>query len=1843
MGLNPREDDIAVIGMACRFPGAPDIRRFWENLMNGVNSIRVLTDEELSANGVSQKTINDPDYVKVCPMIDEMDGFDAAFFGYTARDAQLRDPQGRLFLEMCHTSLEDAGYDVRRYDGTVGVYGGAGEYDYGHQNVRRNRAAVKAVGGMSVATATEPDYLTTTVSYRLGLQGPSFTVQTACSTALVAIHLACQSLRVGECDMALAGAVDVRLPYGQGHWRVDGGIGSADGRIRAFDAAASGTVFGSGVGVVTLKRLGEAMADGDHVYAVVRGSAVNNDGAARAGYTAPGVEGQMKLVLEALAVAEVDPGSIGFVEAHGTGTLVGDPIEVTALTNAFQAAGAASEQFCALGSVKPNIGHLGAAAGVAGFIKVCLMIENGQIPPTLNFVTPNPAIDFERSPFFVNTSGKDWEGERRAGVSSFGIGGTNAHMVLEQPPPRTAPAASEQHDTAALRQLPAISATAGAAPRHLLPISAKTVTALENAAGQLAEHLRTAEPRLEDAAWTLQKGRRPLPHRRTVVAGSVAEAAAALDGLRSSRPGVKPVSHTEPGIAFLFPGQGAQYPGMGQGLYRSQKVFRWEVDRCAEVLTPLLGEDLRELLYGDHEAAGEVLSRTEFAQPALFTIEYAMAQLMRSWGLTPAAMLGHSIGEYAAACLAGVFTLEDALSLVAARGAFMQSMPPGVMMAVPLPEGLVSPMLMGGAEVAAVNSLDVTVIAGPPGAVAALENHLVPWGVRCQRLMTSHAFHTGMMEPIIAPFRERVASTSREEPRLPFLSNGTGTWITAEQATDPGYWAGHLRNTVRFAACLETLAHDPDLALVEVGPGRTLSALARKSGGKNRTTIVTTMRHPLVEGDDEVLALEALGTLWSAGVEVAWESVGHERPGRRVSLPTYPFERQRFWLDPDPVDSKAAAAADEDEDVLPIDRAVYRPEWVERPLTQVTSVVPPGSRWMLLTPGDGPVEALSALLEQAGAEVTTVVAGTEFGRPAAGGFTLRPGELADYEAMFEALGKDGLPTHVVHGWTATDPTEDCLAPQVVDEVGERGFYSLLFLTQVLAAQVPDHSVRILAVSTNMQEVSGEDRIEPGKALLLGPSILVSRELKGIACRSVDLAAPTRLPARELAVRLLQEALTETDDQQVAWRGLKRWAWSYSKVPIELSAETPAALKEGGTYLVTGGLGGIGLTTAEELMKTCRANLVLIGRTPVPDRAEWPAILASDNGGSAVRGRIERLLALESLGGAVMVSSCDVSDENALRAVVDEAIERFGRIDGVFHSAGVAGGGMLVVRTREAASQVLAPKVAGTLALHRTLGDRVDFMVLFSSITSVVGDFGQVDYCAANNFLDAFARQRSALGESVLSISWAAWRDVGMMVDHKGITPNVFRELRSGQWSEPAAHPLLGRRLHDLSDDIVFSTLLGPDSHWILTDHRIDGVPIVPGSALIEMIRAAALADADAGLEAEIDDILFLSAVAVPAERELRVQLRPARGGYDVTVFVDSADAAGPEWLECAKAHVRRVPVEAAPVHDLAAARAGCRDHTFVPEPGFVSKSIVEFGPHWYSVVSIDIGERAQFATIDLPDEFKDECRQYGLHPGLFDDAVSNARVIKGLRLGYKYLPFGYRRIRVRGALPPRFYVHVRDLDDGDGEFVLADVSIIAEDGTEIVDIQQYSLRRLDPEAVKADMRKDADSQLKTASRAEVRQGGNWMIKPEDGMTCLRALLRHWSAPHLVVCPEGLATNLRRVRSLTGERLEQKLGEAEPIFVGEQAERELDTPYVEPDTPVQKQVASYWAEMFGIRQIGMDDDFADLGGNSLMAVQLAWRIRQHFDVEVTVARLFQRPTVRTLADLVEQELTRTRIG
>ncbi|HEV7514701.1 MAG TPA: type I polyketide synthase, partial [Thermoanaerobaculia bacterium] len=728
--ISPR--DVAVIGMAGRFPGARDLDQFWRNLRDGVESVTFLSDEELLASGVDAALLAHPGYVKAASLLADVEGFDAPFFGYTARDAEILDPQQRLFLEHCWAALEDAGHVPGSFPGLVGVYSGVAWNTYLLTQLATRPEIFAEGGGFQVFIGNDKDFMATRVSYKLNLKGPSLVVQTSCSTSLVAIHLACLSLLNYECDMALAGGVTVKVPQQEGYFYQEGGLASPDGHCRAFDARAAGTIFGSGVGVVVLKRLGDALADGDRVRAVIKGSAINNDGSVKVSYTAPSVEGQAEVIAAAQAVAGIDPETIGYVEAHGTGTALGDPIELAALTKVF---GAATERrgFCAVGSVKSNIGHLDAAAGIAGFLKTVLALGHRQIPPSLHYETPNPKIDFASTPFYVAARLADWpmpampEEPRRAGVSSFGVGGTNAHLILEEAPPAPAPAPSR--------------------PWQLLLLSARTETAAEAMTERLAAHLADhPDLHLPDVAYTLAVGRTVFRHRRVLVCREasdtpeIADPARRLAAVDSQDPRKRPV-------VFLFPGQGSQHPGMGADLYRGEAVFRAEVDRSAEILRPYLGLDLRAVLYptGDSEEAARRLSRTALAQPALFTVEYALARLWMSWGITPQAMLGHSVGEWVAACLAGVFSLPDALALVAARGRLMDEQPEGAMLAVPLAEAELLPLLGERLALAAVNEPERTVASGPLDAIRELEEKLALRGIAGRRLHTSHAFHSAMM------------------------------------------------------------------------------------------------------------------------------------------------------------------------------------------------------------------------------------------------------------------------------------------------------------------------------------------------------------------------------------------------------------------------------------------------------------------------------------------------------------------------------------------------------------------------------------------------------------------------------------------------------------------------------------------------------------------------------------------------------------------------------------------------------------------------------------------------------------------------------------------------------------------------------------------------------------------------------------------------------------------------------------------------------------------------------------------------------------------------------------------
>ncbi|MEU8695393.1 beta-ketoacyl synthase N-terminal-like domain-containing protein [Streptomyces sp. NPDC048665] len=864
-----QEHLVAVVGMAGRFPGAPDVERFWENLCAARETISVLPDRADPAH---------PDYVPAYGVLDGVGEFDAAYFGLSAHDALITDPQQRLLLECAHEALERAGHGGEDRPVT-GVFVGAGNNGYA-EAVRARIDELPFLDEWRLRQATAPDFVSTRIAYHLDLTGPALTVQTACSTSLVAVHLAVQALLNGECDLALAGGASV-VPHLPRMRYTPGGIVAADGHCRAFDADSDGTVGASAVGVVVLRPLSDALADGDHVHAVIRGSAVNNDGRHKAGFTAPSVVGQAEVIRLAHEAAGVDPDEVGYVEAHGTGTALGDPIEVAALSRAFGPGTGRGGGPCLLGSVKTNIGHADSAAGVVGFIKAVLSVEHGVVPATLHYRKPNPAIDFASSAFEVSGSTRAWptDGPRIAGVNALGVGGTNAHVVLEQAPP---PAASTP-----VRR------------RQLLVVSGRTPQAADTAASRLADHLE-AHPttHLADAAWTLQSGRAHHAHRRFVVAGDTREAVSALRG-RAAATGVGAPSDVEQ--VFLFPGQGGQHVGMTAELYDTEPEFRRHLDEVAEAVTGPLGLDLREVLYpgtqAERPAAAERLATIGVGQPAVFAVQYATARLLMSWGLRPSAVTGHSLGAYAAACVAGVFSPVDAARLVAERGRLLATVPAGAMAAVRLPEAEVQPMLPADVTIGAVNGPGQCTVTGPAASIARFAEELTGRGIEARVLRIATAGHSPLVDPIAHRFAEAVEALPRERPALPVLSDTTGSWADPEEIRTAAHWVRHLRRPVRFGEVLDTLFGTPDRVLVDVGPGRTLATLARQHERyDSKQAVVHVAPHPAEETSETATLLSGVGELWVRGARPDFPALHGAQPRRRVPLPTYPFERRNHLV-----------------------------------------------------------------------------------------------------------------------------------------------------------------------------------------------------------------------------------------------------------------------------------------------------------------------------------------------------------------------------------------------------------------------------------------------------------------------------------------------------------------------------------------------------------------------------------------------------------------------------------------------------------------------------------------------------------------------------------------------------------------------------------------------------------------------------------------------------------------------------------------------------------------------------------------------------------------------------------
>ena len=1627
-------ESIAIIGMVGRFPGAADLETFWKNLEEGKESITFFSDEELLSQGVAPSLLQDPAYVKAGGVLEGVELFDASFFGYTPKEAEAMDPQHRLCLEAAWQLLETAGYNSELFPGLISVFVGAGMSTYLPRNLMQNQRWLESSNDLQLLLGNNKDFVPTKISYQLNLQGPSVNVNTACSTALVAVHLACQNLLDYHSDMALAGGVGIQVPQQQGYLFTEGGIGSPDGHCRAFDARAQGTVGGSGLGLVLLKRAEDAYRDGDQIHALIRGSAINNDGANKIGFTAPSVEGQSKVILEAFESAGVHPSEISYLEAHGTGTPMGDPIEIEALRIAFQKF-TTKKQFCALGSVKSNIGHLDEAAGMAGLIKTVLAMQHKTLPPSLHFQEPNPKIDFASSPFLVVKQAQAWPSSDRprlAGVSSFGLGGTNAHLILQEAPP--------QEKSGPARQ------------SQLITLSAKTETALQ----KMQENLRSTLDQspainLADMAYTLNVGRRSWPYRSAFAFDTRQELSAKLDE-KSSGLKVPKTPEIAPALVFLFPGQGSQYAGMAKQLYEQQSLFRELVDEIAEKLLPLLGLDLRLLLLSPEGSLSisSLIHQTKFTQPAIFTFEYALAKLWQSWGITPTAMIGHSIGEYVAACLAEVFTLEEALQLVVARGQLMDSLPSGSMLSLPLTEEAVQPWLSASISLAAVNAPLQSVVSGKNEDIKALAKKLESQGIEGRILKTSHAFHSQMMDPILDSFREKLQSISLQEPSTPFISNVTGDWVQDTQVTCPDYWVNHLRQAVRFEAGLGKILEKGDSIFLEVGAGQTLSGLLKRHAqAPDSKRILCSLPAQGHKNSNNAVLLHALGKMWQEGLAVNWQAFYQQEKRQRIALPTYPFQRQRYWVTPDRLTTRESSIAVE----TSMSRTeIYLPTWsveektFNKPLTD-------SKQWLLFidTPHHG--AGLERWLQKQNQKITVVYPGEWQGENTTSEYYIDAQEPGDYQRLMDALRKSGtFPDHIVHLWSLSKAVPEITLRQL-HGAQESAFYSILYLIQALETELETHPLELSVFSNNLQEVIGGDCLCPEKATLLGLIKTIAQEFPKLQCRLLDLDFTESSQGSLEQPALWYEELSEPPSAPiVAYRNGQRWLPQYQQKELDSTEEIK--LLQGAAYLISGGLGGMGLEIAKYLAKNSACQLILVNRTAFPSREQWPEILKTKTGSPKIQRGIQAIQNMEKQGAKVHLFTADVADLGQMKGLLTEVESSLGKVRGVIHAAGIADGGLLIRREKAQNEKVFAPKITGTWVLDQLFKEKpLDFFVLCSALSSISGAWGQAGYCAANAFQDAFAhfRNRRRPGKT-LAINWDAWRETGMAFDSMQENKQARSENSGAQIS--LDHCLFtGYQQADETQRDYFSCFQ-VESTWFLREHRIDGLAVLPGTVYLELARAA-FEHYSSLPSFELREVYFFSPLTLADDQSVTLRTRLVKQDEGYHFIIESQkDQEKNLW----QAHAQ------GELFPLAPAEPKYRDLKQLQESltAEVSSSRLEelqarFGPHWHNLRSIRKGEQEGLACLQLPAAWIPELDQLKLHPALMDMATGFLALQGNYQDG---LPFSYKKIRYYQGLSPQVYAAARlhpPQDAGDKSLKF-DLTLMDTSGRILVEIEEYCLR-----------------------------------------------------------------------------------------------------------------------------------------------------------------------------------------
>ena len=1847
--------DIAIVGMALRVPGARNVKEFWSNLRDGVESVRTLSPEELLAEGEKAERIHHPNYVPRCADLPDMEMFDADFFGLSPKEAAIMDPQHRHFLECVWETIEDSGRIPTPGGEPVGVFAGCGMGSYFYFNVCSNRHLVDQVGMFLLRhTGNDKDFLSTRASFTFDLRGPSVNVQTACSTSLVAIHYACQSLMNGECDTALAGGVTIELPHRQGYTFNEGEILSPDGHCRPFDHRAAGTVFGSGVGVVMLRRLSDALKDGDIIHAVIKGTAINNDGGSKAGYLAPSVDGQAAAIVEAQGLAGVRADSIGYVECHGTGTYLGDPIEIEGLTQAFRQS-TDRQGFCHVGSVKSNIGHLDTAAGVVGLIKAALVLKNGEIPPTLGFESPNPAINFAQSPFVVNNTLVKWPatgGRRRAAVNSLGVGGTNAHAILEQPP--ASYMAERARDTVAEQ--------ANDDPLFLL-LSARQRKSLDQAAERLSSTmLEQPELALSDIGHTLLRGRKHFEHRLILPVRQKQDALAALSDIE--RGFIHSAVENPTGAVFLFPGGGAQYPNMARALYDGEKSFRANVDEGLSYLSSEAAAEIRSVWFGENGAdAAKAFRRPSVQLPAIHIVEVALARLWLNWGVKPVALIGHSMGEYAAACLSGVMTFKDAVSLVRLRGELFETVPKGGMLSVPLEAKVLADRLPAELDIASINAPALCVVSGLDADLDDFRDTLAKDGIDASRIPIDIAAHSRLLESILAPFEAFLRKISLRHPSIPIISNRNGLVLSNQDAADPMYWVGHLRGTVRFAEGMATLAADPGHVYLEVGPGRVLSSLTKMQGTIPANQVINSLPHPDEAGDDHLYFMAAIGRAFATGLDVSVDRMWEGRSPKRVTLPSYPFQHRRYFIER----SKDGNASENGELVLAKEPDLaqwgYRPTW-KRTLSDYEQ----GSEkdlhdWLFFLDEAGLGLRLVDRLRALGHRVATVSLSDSFTRRATGDYTLCP-ELgrAGYDALLAGLATDGpLPSKIVHMWLVTEEEKYRPGSNFFHRNQECGLHSLLHLAQALGDVQDAVDVHFTVITNGMQQVASEALPYPEKATVLGPALVLPKEMDGATVKLIDIDLPhkTTQAARGFDVRhllapkasnpvldkatpvadqLWEEINAPSVSETIALREGRRWSRTRRKMQLPEISSQQTKLRDNGVYFFAGGLSEVALAIAGEFARQLKAKIVLVGRTVLPSVDEW-GFYEKTHGHDSVRRAIAAIRQLESDGAEVLYLTGDVTNFEEMTKAAEAANSRFGRIDGVFHAAGVIDDNLMQAKTPESIEQVLAPKVLGTTVLASVFENYpLDLFVMFSSTSTDIIRAGQVDYVAANAYLNAFAQSSSLRTDrATVAVHWGIWNEVGIAARAVGAAHDAGSTL---SFAKPITGSFFQNWIEDEQGVPWLEATVNPATDWMLNEHRlVSGQAVMPGTGYLELIAQAAR---EYGLPFEIDikDLVFLAPMVFAGSENkiIRARLEPHAGKFRVIITAGTSGSftRHSEAVLEARAGGSPQPLNIASL----AARCGTKS---VAEAGAALESVQEkhirFGARWRVLQSMAVGRGEALAELALDPAYAGDLADgVLLHPALLDIATGFA-----LALADEYgasnslwAPATYEQVSLHGSLPAQIMSWARLADNqnyGPG-YAVFDIVIADREGHVLFEARGFVMRRLEGDlqfeevasdrgVANAGRKQDAASPAKLKLASQVRNG----ILPSEGFDVLARALAT-SEPQPIVS------------SISLESLEQwvEKSETNATAKGEEFERpELESEFVTPRNPVEETIAGFWRELLGIAQIGVHDSFFDVGGHSLIAVRLFRMIKGQYGLDLPISFLFEAPTIAQCADHIMSQL------